>query len=95
MGRTMEDFQVASQLVLTLPIVAPAPAETRSKVSDGALAQATNDNLRLLYDFHAADFSLAPLPHDQQLKLIDEFIKAKGWSNQRACGCIRTFKCQI
>eukprot|EP00913_Durusdinium_trenchii_P035549 g33267.t1 len=39
--------------------------------------QATNDNLRLLYDFHAADFSLAPLPHDQQLKLIDEFIKSK------------------
>lgn len=37
--------------------------------------QATNDNMRLLFDFHAADFSLAPLPHDEQLKLIDDAIK--------------------
>jgi len=37
--------------------------------------QATNDNFRLLFDYHAADFSLAPLPHEEQLKLIAESIK--------------------
>lgn len=39
--------------------------------------QATNDNMRLLFDFHAADFSLAPLPHDEQLKLIQDSISKK------------------
>jgi len=36
--------------------------------------QATNDNFRLLFDYHAAEFSLAPLSTEEQLKLIDEAI---------------------
>ena len=39
-------------------------AQVRSKQPDLSLEpQATNDNMRLLFDFHAADFSLAPLPY--------------------------------
>jgi len=37
--------------------------------------QATNDNFKLLFEYHAAVFSLAPLPADEQLKLIDEAIR--------------------
>mmetsp|Transcript_8685 Transcript_8685/g.24438 ORF Transcript_8685/g.24438 Transcript_8685/m.24438 type:complete len:697 (-) Transcript_8685:121-2211(-) len=37
--------------------------------------QATNDNFKLLFDYHAAEFSLAPLPTDEQLKLIGDFAK--------------------
>jgi len=36
--------------------------------------QATNDNFKLLYEHHAAEFSLAPLSSDEQLKLINDFI---------------------
>jgi len=39
--------------------------------------QATNDNLKLLYEYHAAAFSLAPLEDTEQLKLIDDSIKKK------------------
>lgn len=39
--------------------------------------QATNDNFKLLFDYKAAEFSLAPLPWDEQLRLIDEAIKTK------------------
>jgi hypothetical protein len=39
--------------------------------------QATNDNFRLLFDYKAAEFSLAPLPYDEQLKLIDESIRER------------------
>jgi len=39
--------------------------------------QATNDNFQLLYGYLAADFSLAPLPSSEQLKLIDDFIKTQ------------------
>eukprot|EP00928_Gymnodinium_smaydae_P017859 TRINITY_DN16819_c0_g1_i1.p1 TRINITY_DN16819_c0_g1~~TRINITY_DN16819_c0_g1_i1.p1 ORF type:complete len:738 (-),score=156.08 TRINITY_DN16819_c0_g1_i1:201-2360(-) len=37
--------------------------------------QATNDNFKLLFEYHAAEFSLAPLPHDEQLKLIADAVK--------------------
>eukprot|EP01063_Lacrimia_lanifica_P029598 TRINITY_DN4559_c0_g1_i1.p1 TRINITY_DN4559_c0_g1~~TRINITY_DN4559_c0_g1_i1.p1 ORF type:complete len:484 (+),score=225.33 TRINITY_DN4559_c0_g1_i1:970-2421(+) len=37
--------------------------------------QATNDNFKLLFDYNAAEFSLSPLPTQEQLKLIDTFIK--------------------
>jgi len=36
--------------------------------------QATNDNFKLLFEYNAADFSLAPLPSKEQLKLIQDFI---------------------
>jgi len=36
--------------------------------------QATNDNFKLLFAYKAAEFSLAPLPYDQQLELIDDSI---------------------
>jgi len=37
--------------------------------------QATNDNFKLLFEYNAAEFSLAPLPVDEQLRLIDDFIR--------------------
>jgi len=37
--------------------------------------QATNDNFKLLFEYHAAVFSLAPLPAEEQLKLIDDAIR--------------------
>eukprot|EP00931_Biecheleriopsis_adriatica_P073306 TRINITY_DN47617_c0_g1_i1.p1 TRINITY_DN47617_c0_g1~~TRINITY_DN47617_c0_g1_i1.p1 ORF type:complete len:766 (+),score=183.36 TRINITY_DN47617_c0_g1_i1:25-2298(+) len=36
--------------------------------------QATNDNFKLLFEYKAAEFSLAPLPYDEQLKLMQDFI---------------------
>lgn len=39
--------------------------------------QATNDNFKLLFEYKAAEFSLAPLPYDEQLRLIDEAIKER------------------
>ena len=36
--------------------------------------QATNDNFKLLFEYRAAEFSLAPLGTDEQLKLIDDEI---------------------
>ena len=36
--------------------------------------QATNDNFKLLFEYRAAEFSLAPLGTDEQLKLIDDAI---------------------
>eukprot|EP00947_MAST-08B_sp_MAST-8B-sp1_P002728 g2728.t1 len=39
--------------------------------------QATNDNFKLLFQYRAAEFSLAPLDTDEQLKLIDESIKTR------------------
>lgn len=36
--------------------------------------QATNDNFKLLFEYRAAEFSLAPLPTDEQLRLIDDAI---------------------
>jgi len=37
-------------------------------------AQATNDNFKLLFEYRAAEFSLAPLPYEGQLELIDQSI---------------------
>mmetsp|Transcript_82970 Transcript_82970/g.253568 ORF Transcript_82970/g.253568 Transcript_82970/m.253568 type:complete len:775 (-) Transcript_82970:61-2385(-) len=37
--------------------------------------QATNDNFKLLFEYNAAEFSLAPLPVDEQLRLMDDFIR--------------------
>ena len=37
--------------------------------------QATNDNLRLLFDYRAAEFSLAPLVMEEQLRLMDDSIR--------------------
>ncbi len=39
--------------------------------------QATNGNFDLLFEHKAAEFSLAPLPYDEQLKMIDWYIKNK------------------
>jgi len=39
--------------------------------------QATNDNFKLLFDYHASEFSLAPLPNDEQLKLINDAVQNK------------------
>merc|ERR1712048_742317 len=36
--------------------------------------QATNDNFKLLFDYRAAEFSLAPLLSSEQLRLIDDAI---------------------
>jgi len=38
--------------------------------------QATNDNFKLLYLYHAGDFSLAPMNDSEQLKLLDDSIKS-------------------
>jgi len=39
--------------------------------------QATNDNFKMLFEYKAAEFSLAPLSTDEQLRLIDDAIKKK------------------
>lgn len=39
--------------------------------------QATNDNFKLLFNYHAADFSLAPLDHKEQIRLIGDFVVGK------------------
>eukprot|EP00434_Breviolum_minutum_P021170 symbB.v1.2.018677.t1/scaffold1410.1/size216244/3 len=65
---------------VTVDAFANRPKHPMRRLLDAFISrgvQATNDNLRLLYDFHAAQFSLAPLPHDVQLKLIDDSIKQK------------------
>jgi len=39
--------------------------------------QATNDNFKLLFNYHAADFSLAPLGHEEQLRLIGDAVNTR------------------
>lgn len=39
--------------------------------------QATNDNFKLLFEYQAAEFSLAPLPYMEQLQLMQDFIDNK------------------
>jgi hypothetical protein len=40
-------------------------------------AQATNDNFKLLFEYHAAEFSLAPLSTAEQLRLIGDAVRDK------------------
>lgn len=42
--------------------------------------QATNDNFKLLFEYNAAEFSLAPLSTNEQLRLIDDSIREHGLS---------------
>jgi len=63
---------------VTVDAFADNPEHPLRKVLDPFISrsvQATNDNFKLLFDYHAAEFSLAPLPVDEQLKLIDDFIR--------------------
>ena len=39
--------------------------------------QATNDNFKLLFEYKASEFSLAPLPNSEQMRLIGDFIETE------------------
>ncbi|CAJ1405443.1 unnamed protein product, partial [Effrenium voratum] len=74
-------LEIASAFqAVTVDAFAQRPKHPVRRLLDAFISrsvQATNDNMRLLFDFHAADFSLAPLPYQEQLKLIDDFIRAE------------------
>lgn len=63
---------------VTVDAFAEHPDHTMRKLLDPFIhrsVQATNDNFKLLFEHHAAEFSLAPLPVDEQLRLIGDFIR--------------------
>eukprot|EP01061_Rhynchopus_euleeides_P042523 TRINITY_DN74160_c0_g1_i1.p1 TRINITY_DN74160_c0_g1~~TRINITY_DN74160_c0_g1_i1.p1 ORF type:complete len:611 (+),score=271.44 TRINITY_DN74160_c0_g1_i1:60-1892(+) len=63
---------------VTVDMFADAPSHPVRRMLDPFVhrsIQATNDNLRLLYDYRAAEFSLAPLTMEEQLRLIDDAIR--------------------
>lgn len=62
---------------VTVDSFAPHPEHPVRRLLDPFISrsvQATNDNFKLLYEYKAAEFSLAPLPYEEQLRLIDESI---------------------
>lgn len=63
---------------VTVDAFAEDPSHPLRKLLDPFIhrsVQATNDNFKLLFEYHAAEFSLAPLPTDEQLRLIGDFIR--------------------
>jgi len=64
--------------VVSVDSFATDPAHPVRRLLDPFISrsvQATNDNFKLLFDYNAAEFSLAPLPVNEQLRLISDFIK--------------------
>lgn len=70
----------ASFQVITVDAFAKNPTHPIRRMLDPFISrsvQATNDNFKLLFEYKAADFSLAPLPTSEQLKLIEDFIETR------------------